>query len=58
MVLLGKGPWSVPDPPPTDKILQDENETKSSHSDHHSHVILVTKHQIMVSGKLDQLCTL
>ena len=39
-VLLGRGPWSVPDP--TDKIPQDENETKSSHSGRHSRVILVT----------------
>jgi len=38
-VLLGKGPWSVPDP--MDKIPQDENETKSSHSGRHSCVILV-----------------
>jgi len=39
MVLLDKGAWSVPDP--TDKVPQDENETKSSQSGHHSHVILV-----------------
>jgi len=39
-VLLGKVPWSVPDP--TDKVPQDENETKSSHSGHHSCVILVS----------------
>ena len=38
-VLLGRGPWSVPDP--TNKIPQDENETKSSHSGRHSRVILV-----------------
>jgi len=38
-VLLGMGPWSIPDP--MDKVPQDENETKSSHNDRHSCVILV-----------------
>jgi len=38
-VLLGKGAWSIPHP--TDKVPQNENETKSSHSDRHFCVILV-----------------
>ncbi len=45
-VLLGKGPWSVPGP--TDKIPQDENETKSSHSGRHSCVILVKWVSVLV----------
>jgi len=44
-VLLGRGPWSVP--VPTDKVLQDENETKSSHSVCHSCVILVSSCPIL-----------
>jgi len=40
MVWLGKGPWSVL--APADKVLQDENKTKSSHSGRHSCAILVT----------------
>ncbi len=39
VVLHGKGPWSIPDP--MDKVPQDENKTKTSHSGRHSHVILV-----------------
>jgi len=48
--LLGKGPWSIPDP--TDKVPQDEDETKSSHSDRHFCVILV----ILSSGRLGISC--
>jgi len=40
MVWLGKGPWSVL--APADKVPQDENKTKSSHSGRDSCVILVT----------------
>jgi len=39
MVWLGKGPWSVL--APMDKVPQDENKTKSSHSGRDSCVILV-----------------